>query len=115
MQINKSDRKDAVGIARIMQCGWYKEVRVKGLNSHAMRALLESRALLVKMKRDLETRIRGLLKNLGLILGRREVKCSMLVSKSLSKESLTSPLQSCRCSRHATGSSGRSLISTAKS
>jgi transposase len=35
MQINKSDRNDAVGIARIMQCGWYKEVRVKGLDSHA--------------------------------------------------------------------------------
>src|SRR5437588_9044544 len=31
LQINKSDRNDAVGIARIMQCGWYKEVRVKGL------------------------------------------------------------------------------------
>ena len=29
MQINTSDRNDAVGIARIMQCGWYKEVRVK--------------------------------------------------------------------------------------
>ena len=29
MQINKSDRNDAVGIARIMQCGWYKEVCVK--------------------------------------------------------------------------------------
>ena len=25
MQINKSDRNDAVGIALIMQCGWYKE------------------------------------------------------------------------------------------
>ena len=68
MQINKSDRNDAFGIAWIMQCGWYKEVRVKGLDSHAMRALLESRALLVKMKRDLENQIRGLLKNLGLII-----------------------------------------------
>ncbi len=28
MQINKSDRNDAVGIARIMQCGWYKGVPV---------------------------------------------------------------------------------------
>ena len=35
IQINKSDRNDAVGIARIMQCGWYKEVRVKDLDSHA--------------------------------------------------------------------------------
>jgi transposase len=69
MQINKSDRNDAFGIARIMQCGWYKEVRVKRLDSHAVRALLESRALLVKMKRDLENQIRGLLKNLGLLIG----------------------------------------------
>ena len=35
MQINKSDRNDAVAIARIMQCGWYNEVRVKDLDSHA--------------------------------------------------------------------------------
>jgi hypothetical protein len=28
MQINKSDRNDAAGIARIMQTGWFKEVRV---------------------------------------------------------------------------------------
>ena len=51
MQINKSDRNDAVGIARIMQCGWYMEVRVKDLDSHAVKALLVSRALLVKIKR----------------------------------------------------------------
>src|ERR1043166_1981280 len=70
MQINKSDRNDAVGIARIMQCGWYKEVRVKDLDSHAVKALLVSRALLVELKRDLENQIRGLLKNLGLVIGR---------------------------------------------
>ena len=70
MQINKSDRNDAVGIARIMQCGWFKEVRVKDLDSHAIRALLGSRALLVELKRDLENQIRGLLKNLGLVIGR---------------------------------------------
>ena len=73
MQINKSDRKDAVGIARIMQCGWYKEVRVKDLDSHAIKALLVSRALLVKIKRDIENQIRGLLKNLGLVIGRAKM------------------------------------------
>ena len=52
LQINKSDRNDAVGIARIMQCGWYKEVRVKDLDSHAIKALLVSRALLVKNWRN---------------------------------------------------------------
>jgi len=70
MQINKSDRNDAAGIARIMQTGWFKEVRVKDLDSHAVKALLTSRALLVKIKRDLENHIRGLLKNLGLVIGR---------------------------------------------
>ena len=70
MQINKSDRNDAVGLARIMQAGWYKEVQVKSLPCHEVRALLNSRALLVKIKRDLENQIRGLLKNLGLVIGK---------------------------------------------
>jgi transposase len=70
MQINKSDRNDAVGLARIMQCGWYKEVQVKSLLCHEVRAVLNSRAQLVKIKRDLENQIRGLLKNLGLIIGK---------------------------------------------
>ena len=33
MQINKSDRNDAIGIARIMQTGWFKEVHVKDIDS----------------------------------------------------------------------------------
>src|ERR1700747_1226947 len=70
---NKSDRNDAVGIARIMQCGWYKEVRVKDLDSHAIKTLLVSRALLVKIKRDIENQVRGLLKNLGLVIGRAKM------------------------------------------
>ncbi len=46
LQINKSDRNDAVGLA-IMQCGWYKEVQVKSLPCHEVRAVLNSRAQLV--------------------------------------------------------------------
>ncbi len=70
LQINKSDRNDAVGLARIMQCGWYKEIQVKSVACHEIRAVLNSRALLVKIKRDLENQIRGLLKNLGLRIGK---------------------------------------------
>ena len=70
MQVNKSDRNDAVGLARIMQCGWYKEVQVKSVSCHELRAVLNSRAQLVKIKRDLENQIRGLLKNLGLRIGK---------------------------------------------
>ena len=50
--------------------GWFKEVHVKDIDSHSVRALLASRALLVKIKRDLENHVRGLLKNLGLVIGR---------------------------------------------
>ena len=57
-----------MGIARIMQCGWYKEVRVKDLDSHAVKALLVSRALLVKIKRDLETRSAGSSRTSGSLL-----------------------------------------------
>ena len=82
-QINKSDRNDAAGIARIMQCGWYREVRVKDLDSHAIRALLSSRALLVAMKRDLENQIRGLLKNFGLVIGRAKMTTFTTRAKEL--------------------------------
>lgn len=70
MQINKSDRNDAAGIARIMQTGWYRKVQVKSERSHAIRGLLNSRALLVRTLRDIENQIRGLLKNLGGVVGR---------------------------------------------
>jgi transposase len=83
MQINKSDRNDAAGIARIMQTGWFKEVRVKDIDSHLVKALLVSRALLVKIKRDLENQIRGLLKNLGLVIGRAKFNVFALRTEEL--------------------------------
>jgi len=89
MQINKSDRNDAVGIARIMQTGWYREVRVKALDSHAIKALLVGRALLVKIKRDLENQIRGLLKNIGLVIGRAKMNTFAARAKELIEDKPT--------------------------
>jgi transposase len=86
MQINKSDRNDAAGIARIMQTGWFKAVRVKDLDSHSVRALLASRALLVKIKRDLENHVRGLLKNLGLVIGRAKFNVFAVRAEELIKD-----------------------------
>lgn len=58
-----------------MQTGWFKEVHVKDIDSHSVRALL------VKIKRDLENHVRGLLKNLGPVIGRAKfnifAKCAM--------------------------------------
>ena len=55
------------GAIEAAKTGWFKEVHVKDIDSHSIRALLASRALLVKIKRDLENHIR---KNLGLVIGR---------------------------------------------
>jgi transposase len=51
--------------------------------SHSVRALLTSRALLVKIKRDLENQIRGLLKNVGLVIGRAKFNVFAVRSQEL--------------------------------
>ena len=70
LRINKSDRNVAFRVARIMPCGRYQEVRVKSLPCHGVRALIDSRAQLVKVKRDLGNQGYGLLKNHGPIVGK---------------------------------------------
>jgi transposase len=70
VQLNKTDANDAYGLAQIVRTGWYKEVAVKSLDSHRLRTLLSSRAQLVDMRRDLGTKIRGLLKTFGRIVGK---------------------------------------------
>lgn len=70
LQLNKTDRKDAQGLARIMRAGWYKEVHVRSLESQQARQLLAGRSLLVAQRVDLENQVRGLLKGYGLLVGR---------------------------------------------
>jgi transposase len=63
MQVNKSDRNDAFGLAQIVRTGWYREVGVKSVESHQIRAVLGARAQLVGMRTDLRNQIRGLLRS----------------------------------------------------
>jgi transposase len=70
LQLNKSDRNDARGLARIVRTGWYREVAVKSVDSQLVRSLLTTRAQLVRMRVDLANQIRGVLKPFGLIAGK---------------------------------------------
>ena len=70
LQLNKSDRKDAHGLARIVRTGWYKAVEVRSPESQRLRQLLAGRSLLVRQRRDIENQVRGLLKGSGLLVGR---------------------------------------------
>lgn len=65
---NKTDKKDARGIAQILRCGWYSRVHVKSIESHHIRALLSSRKAVLSKCIDLENEIRGLFKVFGIKL-----------------------------------------------
>ena len=68
-QINKSDRNDARGIAQMMRVGLFKPVHVKTLASQERRMLLTSRKLLQRKLLDVESDLRGTLRNFGLKVG----------------------------------------------
>lgn len=50
VQLNKSDRGDARGLAEMIRVGWFKAVQVKSLNAHERKALLIARHQLVDMR-----------------------------------------------------------------
>jgi transposase len=68
-QINKTDRNDARGIAQMMRVGLFKPVHVKTLLAQEQRMLLTSRKLLQRKLLDLESDLRGTLRNFGLKVG----------------------------------------------
>jgi len=68
-QINKTDRNDARGIAQMMRVGLFKPVHVKTLVAQEQRMLLTSRKLLQRKLLDLESDLRGTLRNFGLKVG----------------------------------------------
>jgi len=68
LQMNKTDKNDAHGLAQIMRCGWYKEVTIKSFESHESRALFRTRSNLVTLRTDLINQIRGTLKTFGILI-----------------------------------------------
>src|SRR6516165_7099742 len=68
-QINKSDRNDARGIAQMMRVGLFKPVHVKSQMAQEQRMLLTSRKLLQRKLLDVESDLRGTVRNFGLKVG----------------------------------------------
>jgi transposase len=66
---NKTDRKDARGIAQLLRMGWFRPVHCKSPDAQEVRALLVGRKLLQSKLRDLELSIRGILRGFGLKVG----------------------------------------------
>jgi len=65
-QISKTDRNEARGIAQMMRVGLFKPVHVKTLVAQEQRMLLTSCTLLQRKLLDVESDLRGTLRNFGL-------------------------------------------------
>jgi transposase len=74
MRMNKLDRNEARGLAEMVRMCWYREAKVKSMESRQVRAILTARAKLVDLRRDIENQIRGLLKSLGIVIGKAGTK-----------------------------------------
>ena len=68
IQINKTDKNDARGIATAMRCGLYREVVEKSVEAREIGTLLGARRLLVTQKVQLSNSVRGFLKTYGIRL-----------------------------------------------
>lgn len=68
LQLNKTDKNDAHGLAQLMRSGWYKEVHVKSFETHEFRVLYKSRSSLVFMRSDVVNQIRGTLRLFGIFI-----------------------------------------------
>src|SRR6266699_5975771 len=70
--VNKTDRKDARGIAQLLRMGWFRPVHAKSPGAQEVRALLVARKLLQTKLLDVESSIRGILRGFRAEDGRGE-------------------------------------------
>ena len=102
----KTDRRDAEGIARLLQMGWFRPVHCKSVSAQEMRALLTARKAVQQAMIDLEPSLRGLLRNFGLKVGpisrgRFEARIFELVGGNAMLESAAEPMLRARAGLRA--------------
>ncbi len=64
-RLNKSDASDAEGLAQLARTGWFTKVHLRSEAAERMRALLGARDRLIRLRKDLEGHVRGVLKTFG--------------------------------------------------
>lgn len=65
-RLNKSDATDAEGLAQLARTGWYTFVHVRSEDADRLRSLTGARERLIRLRKDLEGHIRGVLKTFGI-------------------------------------------------
>lgn len=65
-RLNKSDASDAEGLAQLSRTGWFTPVHLRSEEADRLRTLIGARERLVRLRKDLEGHIRGVLKTFGI-------------------------------------------------
>lgn len=116
----KTDQRDAEGLARLLQTGWYRPVHCKTVSSQEMRAILTARKSLQQAMVNIEMSLRGVLRNFGLKVGKvskgeYEARIRELAAGNPALELATSSLLSARTPlKEEFAELDQQLIATAK-
>jgi transposase len=65
-RLNKSDAGDAEGLVQLARTGWYTPVHIRSEEADRLRTLMGARERLIRLRKDLEGHIRGVLKSVGI-------------------------------------------------
>lgn len=65
-RLNKSDASDAEGLAQLARTGWFTPVHVRSEDADRLRTMIGARERLIRLRKDLEGHIRGVLKTFGI-------------------------------------------------
>lgn len=65
-RLNKSDAADAEGLAQLARTGWFTPVHIRSEDADKLRSLVGARERMIRLRRDLEGHIRGVLKTFGI-------------------------------------------------
>lgn len=65
-RLNNSDSVDAEGLAQLARTGWFTSVHVRSEEADRLRALVGARERLIRLRKDLEGHICGVLKTFGI-------------------------------------------------
>lgn len=67
-RLNKSDAADAEGLAQLARTGWFTPVHIRSEEADRLRSLVGARERLIRLRKDLEGHIRGVLQTFGIRL-----------------------------------------------
>lgn len=65
-RLNKSDAADAEGLAQLARMNWFTPVHIRSEDADRLRSLIGARERLIRLRKDLEGHIRGMLKTFGI-------------------------------------------------